>query len=342
MPKGAVAWLELSPGTQGRILDNVSGTIPTLAPASVVFMASGQGSQAPGMGVSLLDIPEVAEVFNCASEVLGRDIAALVQAEGEEAQAQLNQTKNAQAAIATLSIGIGRALEAQGVIPDALLGFSLGQVSALALADMVSIEDAFRIIDARSSAMDAAAQKEPGAMSALLKADDESVQALCEACAQDEVLVPANYNCPGQIVIAGTPAAIARAEEAWKEQGGRASRLATQGAFHSPLMESACAPFAKFLDTVSFADPRIPVICNTDAASLDASSVRQRLVAHLTSPVRFSESVLALQAAGAHTFAEVGFGGVLAGLVRRIDKELERPCIQDDKSFAAFIEARRA
>ena len=107
-------------------------------------------------------------------------------------------------------------------------------------------------------------------------------------------------------------------------------------------MESARAPFAEFLDTISFTEPRIPVICNTDAAPLDASSVRQRLVAHLISPVRFSESVLALRAAGARTFAEVGFGGVLSGLVRRIDKELERPCIQDEKSFAAFIEARRA
>ncbi len=320
----------------------MSGTIPTLAPASVVFMASGQGSQAPGMGASLLDVPEVAEAFACASEVLGRNIAALVQAEGEEAQAQLNQTKNAQAAIATLSIGIGRALEAQGITADALLGFSLGQISALALADMVSTEDAFRIIDARSSAMDAAAQENPGAMSALLKTDAESVQALCEACAQDEVLVPANFNCPGQIVIAGTPDAIERAEEAWKEQGGRASRLATQGAFHSPLMEPACAPFAEFLDTVPFAEPRIPVICNTDAAPLDAASVRQRLVSHLTHPVRFSESVCALEEAGARTFVEVGFGGVLSGLVRRINKELERPCIQDAQSFTAFIEARRA
>lgn len=316
--------------------------MPTLDANSVAFMCSGQGSQAPGMGASLLSVPEVASVFECASDVLGRDVAALVRDEGEDAQAHLNETKNAQAAIATLSIGVGRALMAHGVMPGALIGFSLGQISALALADMVSVEDAFRIIDARSSAMDAAARAHAGAMSALLKADAASVQELCDACAEGDVLVPANFNCPGQIVIAGTPEAVLRAEEAWKEQGKRASRLATQGAFHSPLMEDACEPFAAFLDTVTFAEPRIPVVCNTDAAPLDASTVRSRLVVHLTHPVRFDESVCRLHKAGVSSFAEVGYGGVLSGLVRRIDKTLERTCIQDEESFVAFINAREA
>lgn len=306
-------------------------------PAKPVFMASGQGSQKPGMGASLLAVPAVAETFACASDVLGRDIAALATDESPEAAAMLNETRNAQAAIATLSIGVGRALQAAGVQPSALLGFSLGQISALALSGMVSLEDAFRIIDVRSRLMDEAAAAAPGAMSALLKAQPEAVEELCAACAGEDVLVAANFNSPGQIVISGSVAAIERAEAAWKEQGGRASRLATQGAFHSPMMMAAAQPFGEFLATIDFCDPQVPLICNTDASPADAASIRQRLVDHLTHPVLFCQSVEQLRAAGAQTFVEVGFGGVLQNLVKRIDKEAERFCVQDKQSLEDFM-----
>ena len=312
-----------------------------IGPVKTVFMASGQASQKPGMGVSLFGVPEVKASLECASDVFGRDIAALVNSEGDEAQAQLNETRNAQVAIAALSIGIGRALMARGITPDALLGFSLGQISALALADMLTDEEAFRLIEVRSRVMDEAARSHPGAMTAMLKGDEESVVALCEQCAQGDVLAPANYNCPGQIVVAGSAEAIERAEEAWKEQGGKLSRLATQGAFHSPLMESACEPFAEYLATVDFKEPSIPVICNTDAKPLDATSVRRHLVDHLTHPVRFQQSVEALRQAGADAFIEVGFGGVLSGLVRRIDKEVKRGCVQDRPSFEELEQSWR-
>lgn len=306
-------------------------------PMRTVFMASGQGSQKPGMGLSLLDVSEVARTFECASDVLGRDIAALVASDDGEAAERLNETRNAQAAIAALSIGIGRALESRGIAPDALLGFSLGQISALALGGMVDDETAFHIIGERSAAMDEASRRNPGAMSALLKADAESVDALCQSCADGEVLAAANFNCPGQIVIAGTPAAVERAEEAWRQQGGRASRLATQGAFHSPLMEEARAPFLEYLETVDFIEPAIPIICNTDAQPIDSATVRRRLADHLTHPVLFQQSVQHLADTGATLFAEIGYGGVLSGLVRRIDKELERPCLQDRDSFEEFL-----
>ena len=313
--------------------------MPYLGSGDIIYMCSGQGSQKVGMGADLLDVPEVAAVVECASDVLGRDMASIMCAEGDDAQAALDETRNAQAAIAALSIGIGRALAAREVLPSALLGFSLGQVSALALSGMLSDEDAFALIDVRSRVMDEAAREHPGAMSALLKADAASVQELCDACAQDEVLVAANYNCPGQIVISGDASAIERAELAWKDAGKRASRLATQGAFHSPLMASACEPFAAYLETVPFAEPEVPIICNTDAAILDAASVRERLVAHLISSVRFDESVRKLADKGAHTFVEVGYGGVLSGLIRRIDKELERHCVQDRETFDACVAA---
>lgn len=308
-----------------------------LEPGRPVFMASGQGSQKPGMGATLLSVPEVAETFQCASDVLGRDVAAIALAEGPDGAQELNNTRNAQAAIATLSIGVGRALQARGVKPAALLGFSLGQISALALAEMVSLEDAFRILDVRSTVMAQAAAGAPGAMSALLKADEASAQALCEECAQSDVLVAANYNAPGQIVISGAVDAVGRAEEAWKQGGGRFSRLATQGAFHSPLMAEAAAQFNEFLATVDFREPVVPLLCNTDASPADAATMRQRLVRHLTHPVLFYQSVQRLQAAGATTFVEVGFGGVLSGLVKRIDKEAARFCVQDATSFDEFV-----
>ena len=141
----------------------------------------------------------------------------------------------------------------------------------------------------------------------------------------------------GQIVIAGTPTAVARAEEAWAARKGRFSRLATSGGFHSPLMASAAEPFAAYLAGVDFRESAVPVIGNVQAAPLTADGARAELVAHLTSPVQFEASVAKLQAAGAQMFAEVGFGGVLANLVKRIDRAAPRAAIQDRASFDAFV-----
>ncbi len=286
------------------------------------------------MGADLLDVPEVAGVFECASDVLGFDVADLVL---HADAGTLNDTRNAQPALCVLTVAIARALMARGVEPAAVLGFSLGQVSALALSGMLSDEDTFAFVKARAELMAEAAAEHPGVMSALLKADEESIITLCEECAQGDVLVPANFNCPGQIVIAGTPAAVERAEAAWAEVGKRSSRLATSGAFHSPLMASAAEGMAAYLANVAFAEARIPLVCNVTAAPLSADEARESLVQHLTHPVRFQQSVEALGAAGAHTFVEVGFGGVLTNLVKRIDKAATRVCVQDRASFDAFL-----
>lgn len=205
--------------------------------------------------------------------------------------------------------------------------------SALAASGMLSDEATFALVKARSELMAEAAAAHPGVMSALLKADEDVVAALCEQCAEGEVLVPANFNCPGQIVIAGAPAAVERAEAAWAEAGKRSSRLATSGAFHSPLMADAAAGLAAYLENVEFSEARIPLVCNVTAAPLSAADARENLVRHLTSPVRFDASVAALTAAGADMFVEVGFGGVLANLVKRIDKTATRACVQDRASF---------
>ena len=317
-------------------MSNIDETpLTPLGGSGLVFMASGQGSQKPGMGADLLDVPEVAAAFACASDVLGRDVAALVrEADAEE----LNDTRNAQMAISALSIGIGRALAARGVVPDALLGFSLGQISAMALGGMLTDEAAFALIAERSRLMGEAADANPGVMSAFLKITLPEAEELAAACAEGDVLVPANLNGGGQIVMAGTPAAIARAEEAWAARKGRFSRLATSGAFHSPLMAPAAEAFGAYLAGVDFAEPALPVIGNVHGAPLTAAGARDELVAHLTSPVQFEASVQKLQAAGAAMFAEVGFGGVLANLIKRIDRSAPRACVQDTASFAQFVE----
>ena len=302
-----------------------------------VFMCSGQGPQKPGMGADLMGNAQVKQVFECASDIFGRDIAKLCT---DSAPEELNDTRNAQAAISALSIGIARALMARGVEPCAVLGFSLGQISALAVSGMVSDEVAFRIVAERSRVMGAAADARPGVMSAFLKGDLTSVQAVCDECAQGQVLVPANLNCPGQIVVAGEPAAVCRAEAAWKAQGKRASRLATSGAFHSPLMRDAAQPFAEFLEGIDFNEATYPLICNVDAKPLAAADARAHLVAHLTNPVRFEESVRMLAAhMDAPAFVEVGFGGVLEGLVRRIDKEYSRACVKDAATLEDYCAA---
>ena len=299
-----------------------------------VFLFSGQGSQKPGMGAYLMDVPEVAASYECASDVLGYDLADLVATASPE---KLNDTRYAQPALCVLSVGIARALMARDVEPAAVLGFSLGQVSALAVSGMLSEEDTYRFVKVRAEYMAEASSAHAGAMSALLKADDDAVRAVCDSCAQGDVLVPANYNSPGQIVISGAPDAVARAEEAWAADGKRFARLATSGAFHSSLMADAAAKLADYLAGVTFSEPSVPLICNVDAAPLSAATAREHLADHLTHPVRFRQSVEALEAQGNTTFWEVGFGGVLENLVKRIDRKAVRTCVQDRASFDAAL-----
>lgn len=306
----------------------------TLSNDRPIVLFSGQGSQKVGMGNDL-DSSEVTRgVLECASDIFGFDVAQLL-ADGP--QEKLDETLFAQPAIVTLSLALYRLMEERGSLPAACLGFSLGQVSALYASGMLDLEQTFRFAKRRSEIMSEAALSTKGAMCALLGADEESVEALCEECADGEVLVPANFNCPGQIVISGTVDAIARAKATWESEKKRAMMLATSGAFHSPLMADAAQELKAYLDNVEFASPKIPLICNVDARPLAASEAAEHLSAHLISPVRFMQSVQMLEGAGAERFVEVGVGGVLIGLVKRINKSTERTLIQsveDEKLFA--------
>ena len=208
-----------------------------------VWMCSGQGAQSEGMGADLLDILEVREVFERASEVLEIDLVHLVK---EGSAEEVNDTFNAQALTMVLTVAIGKALMAQGKKPDALIGFSLGEISALALAGILSLDDAFKLLKVRASAMAEACQQREGAMLALLAASHEDAEAVCEACAGEDILLPANFNCPGQVVLSGDAAAIERAEAHWKGMKKKCARLKTAGGFHSPLMTSASEVLANY------------------------------------------------------------------------------------------------
>ncbi len=302
-----------------------------------VWMFSGQGAQKPQMGLDLLDIPEVRETFTCASDVLGFDVASFIETATED---ELNDTAAAQPCMCVLSVAQARALLARGIVPDAVLGFSLGQVSALPIAGMLSDEATFAFVKERARLMAEAANEHPGCMSALLKADEESVQALCEQCGAGDVLVAANFNSPGQIVISGSREAVERAEAAWGEQGKRSSRLATSGAFHSPLMEQAATQLAAVLADMDFSEAAIPLISNVDAQPLAASDAKAQLAAHLTHPVRFDTSVQNLVDAGATEFVELGYGGVLTNLMKRINKEVARVALSDRASFDAYVASK--
>lgn len=286
-----------------------------------VFMFPGQGAQKVGMGADLLAVPEVSHVYEVASEVCGVDVAHLSRSGSAE---EVNDAFNAQVLTVAVSVGVAKALESRSIRPDAAVGFSLGQISALMATNALSLEDGFSLLEVRARSMAAACVEHPGAMYALLGASHEDAQAVCEECAAGEVLVCANYNAPGQVVVSGALSAIDRAEACWREKGKRGARLNTAGAFHSPLMEPAADAVRTKCAELTWCEPDVPVICNTDAAPFVVAEAASRLAAQVVSPVLFEQSISALAAQGNRAFAEVGYGAVLNGLVRRIDKKAER------------------
>lgn len=301
----------------------------------VAFLLSGQGSQRPGMGATLFGMPEIDEVFCEASDVCGFDVAAACL---DETGASLADTAVSQPALCALSVAQVRALVKRGIKPDYVAGFSLGQIGALAASGMLDAKTAFSLVRDRSRAMAEACRLRPGSMCALMGGTEQDVFDVCSSCAEGDVLVPANFNAPGQIVVSGDATAVARAKEAWSGPGRRSAMLATAGAFHSPLMRPAAEVFAARLENVVFDEAKIPLVCNVDARPLLADDAAAHLVAHLTSPVLFSQSVTWLIEQGVDTFVECGTGGVLAGLVRRVDKGTVRMRIESREDLEAVAE----
>lgn len=281
------------------------------------YVFPGQGSQFVGMGKDLYENnAQAKELFEKANDILGFRITDLMFAGTEE---DLRRTDVTQPAVFLCSV---IPAICAGITPDMVAGHSLGEFSALVLSGALSFEDGLRLVSKRANAMQRACEQNPGTMSAVIKLSDEQVEEICAAVSG--VVVAANYNCPGQIIISGALEAVEAANAKMLEAGAkRAMLLKVGGAFHSPLMEPARAELAQAIEATTFAAPKCPVFQNVDAAAhTDAAEIKANLVAQLTSSVRWTKSVQNMIEAGATEFIECGPGAVLQGLVAKINKEV--------------------
>jgi [acyl-carrier-protein] S-malonyltransferase len=289
------------------------------------------------MGKDLAErFPQAREVFAEADAALGFSLSELCFAGSEEA---LARTENTQPAILATSVAAWRVLEAAGLQPGAVAGHSLGEYTALVAAGTLQLRDAVALVRQRGRFMQEAVPQGVGAMAAVLGLPRAAVEALCREHAAGEVVSAANLNGPDQVVIAGHAGAVARVVERAREAGAkRAVPLPVSAPFHCALMEPAAARLAPLLEATPFADPRVPVYTNVDAApATTGAAARQALLRQVASPVRWEEEVLAMAGDGFSRFLEVGPGKVLAGLVRRIRKDLTVLAAGDPEGIAAAL-----
>lgn len=282
------------------------------------YVFPGQGAQAVGMGKDLYDNnAEVRALFERANELLGFRITDLMFAGTPE---DLKQTKVTQPAVFLHSVAMATAL---GVEPEAVAGHSLGEFSALVVSGALSFEEGLLLVAKRAMAMQQACEQVEGTMAAVLGLSDEQVEAVCEAT--EGVVVAANYNCPGQLVISGEKGAVEAACAKAKEAGARrALPLPVGGAFHSPLMEPAREELAAAIAAAEFQTPRCPIYQNVDAAPhTDPVEIKANLIAQLTAPVRWTQIVRRMVEDGCSHFTELGPGSVLQGLIRKVSADVE-------------------
>lgn len=308
--------------------------------ASLAFVFPGQGSQAVGMLAELAEAHAgVREAFVEASDGAGVDLWALAQGGPE---AMLNRTEYTQPALLAASVAVWRVWRAQGgAVPARLAGHSLGEYSALVAAQVLSLHDAAHLVRIRGQAMQDAVPAGAGAMAAILGADDALVEQVCRELSGEHVVVPANYNSPGQIVIGGHAQAVDAALALLGERGVRkAVRLAVSVPSHTPLMREAANRLAAAMAGYRWQAAQIPIVQNVDGAVHDgADAIRDALVRQLYLPVRWTQCMQALVAGGATRVAECGPGKVLTGLARRIDKSIDARALGTPAELAAALEA---
>jgi len=294
------------------------------------------------MGKTLAEVSATArEVFEEVDDALGQSLSQLMFEGPEDA---LTLTENAQPALMAVSLAVVRVLEREAGLrlPDRIAniaGHSLGEYSALCAAGAVSLADTARLLKTRGRAMQQAVPVGEGAMAALLGADPEAAAAIAEAAAQGQVCTVANDNAPGQVVISGHASAIDRAVAIAKERGlKRSVRLQVSAPFHCPLMEPAAVAMEQALGAVALSAPSVPLIANVTAAPVsDAETIRHLLVQQVTGLVRWRESMLALKELGVTRVAELGAGKVLAGMLKRIDKEVDTRSVQGPADIDAML-----
>ncbi|RXG21453.1 ACP S-malonyltransferase [Leeuwenhoekiella aequorea] len=282
------------------------------------YIFPGQGAQFTGMGKDVYDNSELARsLFNRANEILGFDITKIM---FEGSAEELKQTNVTQPAIFIHSVALFKSL-GESAKPEMVAGHSLGEISALVANEVLSFEDALQLVSKRAQAMQKACESTPSTMAAILGLEDELVEAVCADV--DGVVVAANYNCPGQLIISGELSAVEEACERLKERGAkRALILPVGGAFHSPLMEPAREELATAIENTTFNTPSCPIYQNVSTTAVsDPAEIKKNLLFQLTAPVKWTQSVQNMLADGATEFIEVGPGKVLQGLVKKVSRD---------------------
>ena len=296
-----------------------SDEVDAVKPGLVAFCFPGQGSLEVGMGREIAAaVPEALDVFERSSAASGLDLKHLCFEGPEE---KLVETEIQQPALVATSLAVYAAVRARGIKPDFVVGHSVGEFAALAAAGALRVEEAIALVRERGLAMAEAARRNPGSMAAILGLDDEVVERICRRILN---VWPANYNCPGQIVVSGENPAVDEACAAAEEAGARrAVKLRVSGAFHSPLVARAADRLRPALDKAKFVEPTSPFMSTVTARLESAQRMAPLLVDQLTAPVRFTQAASELMKDGVKTFVEVGPGNVLSGLVRRIDRSVK-------------------
>jgi [acyl-carrier-protein] S-malonyltransferase len=300
--------------------------------SKLAFMFPGQGSFELGMGREIAEAePEAMAVYDAGSEASGLDLRELCFNGTAE---ELTRTDLQQPALVTTSLAINAALRARGIVPDYVVGHSVGEFSALGAANALDVREMVKLVRERGIAMAAAAHARPGSMAAILGLADEAVEALCKKIHN---VWPANYNCPGQLVVSGETDAVDECcDEAQREGARRAVRLKVSGAFHSPLVELAAERFRPAIEKLDFKTPTAQFVSTVTGKLEGPQRLRSLLVEQLTSPVRFTQSAREMVGHGVTTFVEVGPGNVLSGLLKRIDSSVKAVSVNDLKSLNAL------
>lgn len=295
----------------------------------IAFMFPGQGSYEAGMGRDIAEaVPEAMAVFDEGSDASGMDLKELC---FERPVEDLMDTQVQQPALVTTSLAMDAALRARGIAPAVVVGHSVGEFSALGSVQALSARDAISLVRDRGIAMAEAARVHPGSMAAILGLADEAVEALCRKIAN---VWPANYNCPGQLVISGETVSVDEAcVEAEREGARRAIKLRVSGAFHTPLVARAAEVLRPAVEKVHFDEGRAAFMSTVTAKLEDAQHYRELLIEQLTAPVKFTQAARELINQGVTTFVEVGPGHVLGGLLKRIDRSVRTFSVNDLKSL---------